>query len=287
MQMRPSLTQSVARLAVLSLGGSAFALSAGSARAATILPVSLSFNQTATPFDYDKNFVEAATNNGITQTSQRLQINAASAVFGTAVFDTSATNPGNNGTGGTSGTQANNDLSNVTLSSLIRASSVNASQQAGYFFRLDNTDANGYLATASYASTSGFEFRVYQGVGLTTATLPTPIFDATPTSNGSVANSTDYQFKVTAQDGPGPTDLTFGFQLLNSAGTVTQQSTSFTTSNRIGSDPGQVGVYLAIPANGTSVIDNFGIAAALPEPAAVGCLALASLGLLARRRGRR
>src|SRR5258707_690412 len=82
------------------------------ANAGTILPLApITFSNNAS---YDANFKEPASNNGVIRNASGfLQLQGSQ--FGIAVFDTSATG-GAAGLGGNSGHDANNDLSNFTIS---------------------------------------------------------------------------------------------------------------------------------------------------------------------------
>ena len=82
--------------------------------------------------------------------------------IGLAVYDTSATG-GANGSGGTGGLDANNDLSNFTISADV-ASSVAGGIGAGFLLRLNSSEANGYAVGVHATGTNSVKFDIGEGV---------------------------------------------------------------------------------------------------------------------------
>ncbi|HWL53922.1 MAG TPA: hypothetical protein VNQ90_15890 [Chthoniobacteraceae bacterium] len=246
---------------------------AGSARAATLLPVG--------PIDFDANSVydESFRTNGLTGI-KRSEIGGvnfglrAAQDTGAAVFDQSSTG-GTGGKGGTAGGQANNDLSNFTISGDLRFTSRTPANVGGFFLRLDDNDGNGYLATVELSSTKA-TFRLYEGVGVTA--MPDAgqqIFS----QEASFTSATTgwYRFSVTLEGD------TFSFDLGD--GTLTASYTDLTPTR----STGQVGVYLAGGSgSGSSTNLNHFHIAPIPEPSALALVAIPAAAFWLRgRKGRR
>ncbi|HET6407364.1 MAG TPA: hypothetical protein VFG14_05740 [Chthoniobacteraceae bacterium] len=132
-------------------------------RAATILPIGpITFSTNA---DYDSKFKESVFDTGNTRNpSGYVQVQGFQ--FGPAIFDTSASG-GLNGFGGTAGNDANNDLSNFTISADLATSEAGLFG-GGFLLRLDNAEANGYFAAFLSASENSVEFSLFEGAGLLT-----------------------------------------------------------------------------------------------------------------------
>ncbi len=236
----------------------ASALAYANACRATTLPVGpITFDSNA---DYDNNFKESPTYNGIYRSPNGyLEILGSTTAWpaGQALYDTSATG-GVGGQGGTGGQRANCDLSNFTISADL-ASSVSGQIHAGFLLRLDSSDANGYLATLD---TNGPQasFAVFEGTSLTTP--GSLIFSkAISTIPFAPAANTFYNLAVTVNGG------TFSFDFDHGIATATFTDASVTATS------GQVGILLEPPPppqGGSAQLDNFTI---VPEPG-TGCLSL-------------
>ncbi len=241
-----------------------FCVFAGSVSAATLLPVGpIVFDAHA---DYDTNF---RTNGltGITRTSTGgYGLRAATtsgSVIGAAVFDESSTNVGTAGKGGTSGSQTNNDLSDFTISANVQFNARATSNVAGFFLRLDNNDSNGYLATVELIGSSNITFRLYEGVGITSApTAGQEIFSQQITQGFAI--STWHEFSVTAEGNA------FSFSFQDSSNNLVTASYIDPTLTRT---VGQTGVYLTAGSSGGTNMNQFEITA-IPEPSALVLLTI-------------
>ena len=265
--------------AFFSLAAVVVAAASVETRAATVLPVNFDFS---TSSQYDSNFREPSTSQATTSWSSASGslVNSNASAYGSAVFDTSATG-GVAGSGGSAGSKANTDLTNVTLSSDITSNIANNSnQQIGYYFRLNSSDAGGYLALASFDSTLGMHFRLFTGASPNSVT-GTSVFDvaSSAASNGDIAANTVYNYSVTASGN------VFTFTLKNGAATLA--NFSYTDATNYNLSAGQVGIRMYGNGNtagvaNTVTLDNLSITA-VPEPAALACLAFGGLALLRRR----
>jgi hypothetical protein len=229
------------------------------ADAATTLPVGpITFGTNA---DYDSRFKESAFDTGVTRNAAGyLQVQGFQ--YGPAVFDTSASG-GLNGAGGTAGNDANNDLSNFTISADLASSEV-GQFGGGFLLRLNSAEASGYFAGVLSASATSVTFDLFEGSGLTTGN-GTNIFSTTvPLTGLSFATNTFYPFKVTASNG------TFSFDFGSGAAKA-----SFTDTT-VSATTGQLGFVLttASPTAATR-LDNFTIV--VPEPSTAALL-LAGFG---------
>jgi hypothetical protein len=226
-------------------------------------PITFSANS-----DYDKAFKEPA----IPQLDD-MQRDAAGylSVFNTptsiAIYDTSASG-GAGGSGGVTGSDANNDLSNFTISADLASSF--AGVGGGFLLRLNASEAGGYTAAVHNLNPFAVAFDLFEGSSAISAgfnifstVVPLPI-------GFSVAPNTFYTFKVTATGGK------FDFDFAGGAATAT--FTDFTPSATVG----QVGIVVDnLGPGGTARLDNFRIAA-VPEPSSVVLAALAAVVPLAR-----
>jgi hypothetical protein len=175
--------------------------------------------------------------------------------FGSAVFDTSAMSGpfGNGGSGGSTGSDANNDLSNFAILADI---SVFPNSLAGFYLRLDNSEANGYLASVQFLTTTQVAFSLSEGASVSAD--GTTLFSQIVSLNGlTLASGTFYSFEVFANGGQ------FDFDFGHGAATA-----SF-TDNTVSRSIGQVGFLL----RNSSQLDNFAL---IPEP---GTFSLLSLGV--------
>jgi len=235
--------------------------------AATVLPVGpLTFSTNA---DYDSNFKESASNTGNTRNIGGF-VQLQGFQFGPAVYDTSATG-GLNGSGGTGGSDANNDLSNFTISADVATTEV-GSFGAGFLLRLNASESNGYFASFSAVGAQTVQFRLGETAGLV-AGEGSSIYSQNVNLTGlTLAVNQFYPFKVTAVGG------TFGFDFGSGAATA-----SFTDTT-VSATTGQVGFSLttAGPSAATR-LDNFAI---VPEPSAALLLLLGVAGCSMRRRSR-
>ena len=250
------------------------------ADAATVFPVGpITFSTDA---DYDNNFKEGASLNLIARdpANNRIRVTGngvnSNAVTSTAAFDTSATG-GSGGNGGTGGADANNDLADFTISSTVNVTNRTPSSSVAYFLRMDDSEAAGYMAILSFDSAgppSTIRFRLFEGVGTTTTSFGTPIYDsglvATPT-----AFNADFDYAVTVNGGQ------FDFDFNN--GALTRSFTDLSLSRTVG----QVGIRLSIGGSltGQTRLDNFTITA-IPEPAAGAVMLATTAAALLRRRRR-
>jgi hypothetical protein len=198
--------------------------------AATTLPVGpYGFNSYA---EFDSAFKQGA---GSVQRDSGGFIYIRSGSFGSAVFDTSATSGpfGNGGSGGSAGSDANNDLSDFTIMFDI-AGSIPSASLAGFYLRLDNTEANGYLASVQFLSPILIAFSLSEGASVSAD--GTIIFSqSVPLTGLTLASGSFYPFMVSANGGQ------FGFDFGNGAA-----SASFTDST-VSRTVGQVGFLLRNP----------------------------------------
>lgn len=172
---------------------------------------------------------------------------------GLAVLDTSSTG-GVNGQGGTAGSDANNDLMDFRISADL-ACSANNLFGGGFMLRLNNSEADGYLATVHAVSPSMVVFDVYAG-----ASLDSPGFSifsqGVPLSGVTLTGNTFYPFKVTM------VGKAFDFDFANGAATATYTDVAETPA------PGQVGIILDTANQFVATrLDNFQIRAILPGDA--------------------
>jgi hypothetical protein len=232
--------------------------------AATTLPVGpYGFDSYA---EFDGAFKQGA---GSVQRDSGGFIYIRSGSFGSAVFDTSATSGpfGNGGSGGSTGSDANNDLSNFALLADI-AGSISSNSLAGFYLRLDNSEANGYLASVRFLSPTQVAFFLSEGASVSAD--GTAIFSQVVSLTGlTLAPGSFYPFKVSANGGQ------FDFDFANGAATA-----SFTDST-VSRSIGQVGFLLRNP---PVQLDNFTV---IPEPAAFSLLTLGAGFVLRARRYRR
>jgi len=230
---------------------------------ATTLPVGpITFGTNAS---YDANFKESLDTGTTRDAAGYLQLQGFQ--VGSAVFDTSATG-GANGFGGTGGSDANNDLSNFTISADL-ASSVSGGIGAGFLLRLNAAEANGYFAAAVTQGTNYVEFDLSEGAGLNSGPGITIFSTILPLTGLTVATNTFYPFKVNVSNG------TFAFNFGSGAATA-----SFTDTT-VSATTGQVGFVLeTISPTAATRLDNFAIT---PEPGTASLLVLSLAGCMARR----
>ena len=224
------------------------------AHAATTLPVGpITFSTNA---DYDANFKESSFDTGNTRNAAGY-VQVQGFQYGPAVFDTSASG-GLNGSGGTAGSDANNDLSNFTISADLASSEV-GQFGGGFLLRLNSAEANGYFAAVLSASANSVEFDLFEGSGLLEGYGPNIFSTTVPMAGVTFAINTFYPFKVTANNG------TFSFDFASGAATA-----SFTDTT-VSATTGQVGFVLTTASTTSATrLDNFAI---VPEPG-VSCLLL-------------
>jgi len=250
--------------------------SVGTATTLPVGPITFSSNS-----DYDKSFKEPPAPppplyplDGIVR-SPNGYLQLSGTPSGIAVFDTSATG-GANGQGGTGGLDANNDLSNFTISADV-ASSVAGGIGVGFLLRLNSSEAGGYVAGAHFfppftTGTGKVAFDIGEGAGFTGAGLR--IFhQEVPVSSTPLAD-TFYNFQVSVSGG------TFSFDFNHGAASASFTDTTVTATS------GQVGIVLdaASPFAATR-LDNFTI---VPEPSIFALLTtgVASLLLMAWRQAK-
>ncbi len=212
---------------------------------ATTLPVGpITFSSNA---DYDANFKESSFNGILRSTSGYLEVSGVPTA--TAAFDTSATG-GVNGSGGTGGSDANNDLTDFTISADV-ASSVAGGIGAGFLLRLNNSEAGGYLAAVHTQGTTSVTFDIGEGASLTSAGAN--IFSRTISLSGlTVAANTFYHYKVTISGGA------FSFDFGSGAATATFTDSTLTAT------VGQAGILMdTLSPSSATRMDNFSI---VPEP---------------------
>ena len=253
----------------------------------TLLPSTFSFTADS---DYDTNFKKGSTNNGIYRDASANRLRVASGGVGMAVLDMRASG-GIGGTGGTGGLDTNNDLDDFSISGRVKTTAFSDLSQVGYLLRLNDSEAGGYLALASFDSAAGMRFRLYEGVALDAPIPATPIFDnnSTRANDPDLLLNTDYYFRVTANGN------VFTFELFDANRNSLQLAQSFTDSTLTASN-GQAGIRLR--AGGTATyLDNLKLDlpsamggplalqfAAVPEPTALA--AAAGVVTLALRRRR-
>ena len=219
--------------------------------------------------DYDSNFKESPTYNGLFRSSNGY-LEVSGVPDATAAFDTSASG-GANGAGGTGGNDANNDLSDVTISA-DAASSVDNGIGIGFLFRMNSSEANGYLARVITQATTLVQFSIFEGAGLNM--IGTQIFSSTvPLRQGTTLTAnTVYPFRVSLTGG------LFSFDFASGAATA-----SFTDTT-VSATTGQVGVVLStIGPSAATRLDNFAI---IPEPSSATLALLSGIGFLAFARNR-
>lgn len=249
---------------------------AAPAPAATLLPVGpIAFGSNS---EFDNRFKESSLlaggfpTNGLARNASGF-LSATNVPTSLAVYDTAATG-GSNGLGGTGGGDANNDLSNFTISAEF-ASSV-PGIAGGFLLRLNNSEAGGYVATVRNLAPFQIQFSLFEGASFTSAgfnifnqvvLLPPPF---------SVAANTFYEFRLTVNGG------NFQFNFAN--GSAVANFTDLTVSSTIG----QVGIIVDTLAPGTtSLMDNFQIRA-VPEPSSAAlCIVALVAGAASWPRKRR
>lgn len=261
-----------------SVNGRSVTLAPYEVKMSTLLPQSFDF---AAASDYDANFKEG-TVNGIYRESATGKLRVANGGTGMAVLDMRAT-AGANGVGGTGGLDANVDLDNFSISARTRTTAFGNTSQVGFLLRLNDNEAGGYLALASFDDATGISFRLFEGASL--ESVGTQIYiNSNRAAAPDLALNTDYFFRVTAVGSQ------FTFEWLNSAGTVVYTQT--TNDGTLTSSVGQAGVRLR--ASGETVyLDDLTLAlpsvgsalslTAVPEPTSLAAIGGAML-LMRRRR---
>ena len=264
------------------VNGRSITLSPYQVKMATLLPTSFTFADDA---EYDTNFKKGSVN-GLYREATTGKMRVASAGVGMAVLDMRASG-GVNGTGGTGGLDTNNDLDNFSISARASTTAFSDTSQAGFLLRLDANEANGYLALASFDSSSGVRFRLYEGSSVD-AVGSNLIYDnnSTRASEPDIALGTDYFFRITA------VGSLFTFDWLDANGNLLNSS-AFTDSSLTAS-VGQAGIRLRA-AGASTYLDDLMLSTpsagtpltlgSVPEPASLVLVAGPTL-LLARRRRR-
>lgn len=164
--------------------------------------------------------------------------------FGSAVFDTSAV--GSGGGGGLTGSDANNDLSDFTVLADI-SGSISSASLVGFYLRLDDTEANGYLASVQFSSADQVTFSLSEGASVSSD--GTEIFSQSVSLVGlTLSSGSYYPLRVSANGGR--FDFDFG------DGAAAASFTDSTVSRSVG----QVGFLLRHP---DVRLDNFTV---VPEP---------------------
>jgi hypothetical protein len=240
-------------------------------RAATVLPVGpISFNSNS---EYDSAFKESNPMLASLQRDAAGNVSLFNTQTSLAIFDTSASG-GVGGNGGLIGSDANNDLSDFTISADFASTLPGIG--GGFLLRLNSSEANGYAVRVHNIDPLLVVFDVFKGASAMSAGfqifstgVPLPIGSA-------VAANTFYTFKVTVVGG------TFTLDFANGAAKAT--FTDFAP----GATVGQVGIVVDNLAPGaTARLDNFRIAA-VPEPSSLVLAALAGIIPLSHLvRGRR
>jgi hypothetical protein len=226
--------------------------------AATTLPVGpYGFNSYA---DFDTTFKRGT---GSVQGDLRGFIYIRSGSFGSAVFDTSAAG-GSGGGGGLTGSDLNNDLSDFKILADI-AGSIPSMPLVGFYLRLDNTEANGYLASVQFLSPTQVAFALSEGASVA-ADGATIFSQSVPLTGLTLVSGSFYPFSVTANGGE------FSFDFGNGAATVAFSDSSVSRT------VGQAGFLLRNP---QVQLDNFSV---VPEPRGSYLLSL-GVGLVLLARG--
>lgn len=235
--------------------------------AATVLPVGpITFS---TNSDYDSAFKEPNFFFGDLGRDPAGYLSVFNSPSGLAVFDTSAIG-GLGGFGGFGGSDANNDLSDFTISADLANTLPGIG--GGFLLRFNGSEAGGYAASVHNLDPFTVAFDLFEGASAMNAgfnifhaVLPLPL-------GFSVAANTFYPFKVTAVGG------TFDFDFADGAAIAT--FTDLTPSATVG----QVGIVVDnLAPFATARLDNFRITA-VPEPGSLVLAVLAGVIPLAYRR---
>jgi hypothetical protein len=236
------------------------------AHAATILPVGpITFSTNAS---YDSAFKEDAATAGILRSVGGF-VQLQGPTVGLAVYDTSATG-GANGSGGTAGSDANNDLSNFTISADFSSNDIGFFG-IGFLLRLNAAESNGYYAAVVRTGPSSVTFDLTEGASLADGPGNNIFSQSVILTSQTINANQTYPFKLTVIGG------NFAFDFGSGAATA-----SF-TDNTVSATTGQVGFSLAT-ATPSSVtrLDNFAIGA-VPEPSAALLVVVGAAGWTLRR----
>ena len=225
--------------------------------------------------DYDSNFVKLANN----ETANILwnsggYLTKSGTGSRSIIFDTSATG-GSGGSGGTSGSLVDNDYTDVSVSSVFRASSLNTAS-IGLWAHVSDDYTSGYLGLINLLSPTSIQLRIFDSnSNPSTSGAGTVLYNQTFTVSG-IAASTNYTgiFSLTNN---GTTKVDFSLALYDASGTslIASIGGSDTTAAVL---VGQVGVR---GASETLTIDRFSV---VPEPSAAAALLVAGAIFFARKR---
>ena len=199
--------------------------------------------------DYDNNFKEGAVNSGLSLSgSGRIMelIGDGSTTTGITFLDMGATG-GAGGTGGTAGPDFNNNLDDFIITMDMSRSFHTGDRSIGFLLRLDNNEANGYLARMNFNNDNlNISFEIFR-VGNSVETL-TSIYNSGNINTGTIPPS---QLRRLSLKVEGPN---FNFDFDN--GSALASYTDLTPNL----SPGQVGVYTQLTSNGgRNMFDNFRI----------------------------
>jgi len=144
-----------------------------------------------------------------------------------ATVDTSATG-GSGGSGGTGGSQADNDYTNVTVSSVFQVSSLNAAS-LGFWVHGNDSSTSAYLGLINPLSATSIQLRIYDSNSNPTSTgVGTALTNQTISlAPATLAANTYYTGVFTAVNN-GATSVTFTLSLYDATGTNLIASTSIT-----------------------------------------------------------
>lgn len=220
--------------------------------------------------DYTNNFLQVHGGSNITHnaTAQKIQISGQNA-GGSIRYDT---NPGDGLLGPT-------DFLTETLSADVTLDLFNSSS-VGFFTRMRTDNGLGILALVNFPSATNMQLRFFPDAQYTHA-QGSAFYDQTFTLTNQVATNTPITLKLTQTSAADPV---FNLTVSDAEGLVATSGNVAFTANDSFNGPGTVGIRLYsanVSPSATITVDNF---SAVPEPSTLGVLALASVGLFARRR---
>lgn len=190
-------------------------------------------NHFVTANDYDSNFKEGATFNGISHDSSGY-LTLSQGSTGIAIYDSSSYG-GSSGSGGTDGDDYDDNMEDISVSAWIGSSNYyQAAFRAGYLLRMDNNESNGYLVQVTSLDSENVAFEVYEGAGLT-QTGSRISYQVVSLNTLTLETDTLYAFKVSLVGG------LFTMDFANGEATASYTDSSLSTMS------GQVGIMLGRP----------------------------------------
>ena len=231
-------------------------MSAAMLIAHTAVAATLTFNTNA---DYDNNFYEVA-NGGDLGTNASGFLNKVNNSATSTVYNTHATG-GSGGLGGTAGGTPLDTFGDVSLQTTFRSSVMDSTTSIGFFTKINDTTTSGYAAIVRLTSATTADFRLFDTAAL--SAVGTQI-GTTQTFTGSFATNTYYIFKLTVTDVGA--NVRFDASLWTTGGSQIGSTITLSDTTSAVTGLGQVGLRLGSSASSTLQIDDFSVAAAIPEP---------------------